>query len=139
MTPIFGFLFFLALTLVSLGVVFVTGHRANLRVHIPMVVVTVFMLGATILYAERLGETLDLEAAGVIYPIHLFFAKTTTVAYLLPVITGVMTLRDRGRRKLHGKIAWTVLVLTVVTAATGTWMAVKAPALEKSEATASLD
>lgn len=129
MTPTVGFLLFLGLTLVTLAAVFVTGLRAQRRRHIPLVVVTVVLLGVTIYYAEQLGKLLDLEQAGWIYPVHLWMAKATVVAYLLPVATGVATLRNPARRKLHGRIAWLVLLLTILTAATGTWMVAAAPAL----------
>lgn len=129
MSPIAGFLTFLILTLVGLGGVFWTGLHRQRRRHIPLVFTTVVFLGLAILYAERLGQGLDLEKAGLIYPVHLVFAKTTTVAYLAPILSGFATLRDPGRRGLHGKLAWAVLVLTVITAITGTWMVWAAPAL----------
>lgn len=117
-----GFLVFLALTLALLGVVVVTGLKARRRVHLPAVALAVASLGVTIYYAERLGDGYDLEAAGWIYPVHLTIAKITTAAYLLPVITGIGTLRRPTRRPLHRKVAFLVLGLTVLTAVTGTAM-----------------
>ena len=84
---------------------------------------------ADAVYDRLYRELLDLEQAGWIYPVHLWMAKATVVAYLLPVATGVATLRNPARRKLHGRIAWLVLLLTILTAATGTWMVAAAPAL----------
>ena len=129
MTALVGFLTFLVVTLAFLGAVVVTGLKAKRKAHIPLVVCTVISLLVTIYFAEKLGESYDLEAAGAIYPIHLAIAKIATVSYLLPVITGVMTLKNPGRRKLHGKIAFAVIGLTVVTAITGTWMVMASPPL----------
>lgn len=129
MTPLVGFLVFLAVTLALLGGVVATGLRAQRRKHIPLVVLTVAALLTTIYYAEQLGKTLDLEAAGWIYPVHLKLAVTATVAYLLPVVTGVMTIRNAKHRKLHGRVAFAVITLTVLTAITGTWMVIAAPPL----------
>ena len=84
--------------------------------------ITVISLGITIYFAERLGELYDLESAGRITPIHLMLAKITVGAYLLPVVTGLWTIKDARRRKLHGKIAYLVLALTVATAVTGVMM-----------------
>ncbi len=127
-----GFLSFLVLTLIALGGVFVTGRQARRRRHIPLVVVTVAFLGTTIYFAEKLGEGLDLDEAGRIVPIHLTLAKLATLAYLVPVITGLATIRNSARRKLHGRVALVVLLLTVLAAATGAWMVFTAPALSSS-------
>ena len=129
MTALVGFLTFLVVTLAFLGAVVVTGLKAKRKAHIPLVVCTVISLLVAIYYAEKLGESYDLEAAGAIYPIHLTIAKIATLSYLLPVITGVMTLKNPSRRKLHGKIAFAVIGLTVVTAITGTWMVMASPPL----------
>ena len=117
-----GFLLFLAITLAFLGAVVYTGFKARRRQHIPLVICAVISLGITIYYAEQLGTLYDLESSGRIYPIHLFLAKTTTACYLLPVIFGVLTIRDRKWLKLHRKVAFFVLLMTVLTAATGSAM-----------------
>jgi hypothetical protein len=117
-----GFLGSLALTLVALGVVFASGLKARLRVHLPAVACAVALLVTTIWYAEQLGREYDLEAAGAIKPVHLTLAKLATAAYLAPLSTGVMTWRNRRWRKLHRVAAFATLFLTVAAAATGTWM-----------------
>ena len=117
-----GFVLFLAITLVFLGGVVFTGFKARRRAHIPLVFCAVVSLGITIYYAEQLGTLYDLESAGSVYPIHLFFAKTTTASYLVPLILGPLTIRDRKWLDLHRRVAFVVLFLTVVTAATGTAM-----------------
>jgi hypothetical protein len=53
-------------------------------------------LGATIWYAEGMGEHYDLAHAGWITPVHLWIAKTTTLAYLLPITTGILTCATRA-------------------------------------------
>jgi len=117
-----GFILFLGLTLVALGVTVVTGFKARRKIHLPAVATSVVLLLVTIYYAEQLGTLYDLEAAGAIYPIHLFFAKTTTPAFLLPIITGVRTIKHGGMIRWHRNVAFLVLLLTVITAATGAAM-----------------
>jgi len=119
LTPTIGFLASLGLTLVFLGCAVVTGYKAKRKWHLSSVASAVLMLVATIYYALELGELYDLESAGVITPIHLNMAKVNTAAYLLPVVTGLRTLKNPKGRKLHGRVAWAVLILTVFTAATG--------------------
>jgi heme A synthase len=121
-TATVGFVLFLLVTLALLGGVVATGLAAKRRLHLPLVVLAVASLGVTIFYAEQLGREYDLEAAGWITPVHLTLAKITTLAYLLPIATGIATIRDGKRRPMHRKVAFAVLALTVLTAATGTWM-----------------
>jgi len=120
-TP-FGFVLFLFVTLMFLGAVVVTGIRGRRRIHIVLVACALAALGTTIYFAERLGEIYDVQTAGVITPIHLTLAKVTTLAYLLPIVTGVLTWRNISWKPLHAKFAYTVLALTVLTAVTGTIM-----------------
>jgi len=117
------------LTVVLLLSVAWTGHKARRSLHLKLVVVTVASLAFTIFVAERLGRNYDLDAAGRIYPIHMFLAKTATASYLLPVVTGIATLRNQRFRRLHGRIALVVILLTVSAAVTGTWMILQAPPL----------
>lgn len=124
-----GFLGSLALTLCGLGLVFWSGVRARMRVHLPAVACTVALLGLTIWFAERLGHEYDLETAGAIKPVHLALAKLATAAYLLPLSTGVLTWRNRRWRALHLVAACTTLLLTVAAAVTGTWMVLAAEPL----------
>lgn len=122
MDTVTGFLLFLALTLVALGVTVVSGFKARRKIHIPAVATSVVLLLVTIYYAEQLGTQYDLESAGAIYPIHLFFAKTSTPAYLLPIITGIRTLKHPATIVWHKRLAFLVLILTVLSAGTGTAM-----------------
>lgn len=132
MTITTGFLGSLALTLVALGVTFWSGHNARLRVHLPAVACSVALLLVTIWYAEQLGREYDLEAAGRIKPVHLTLAKLATAAYLAPLVTGVMTWRNRRWRNVHRIAAFATLLLTVAAAATGTWMVFAAEPLDPS-------
>lgn len=129
MTPDVGFVAFLALTLVLLGLVVATGLRARRRWHIPLVACALAALGTTIYFAEKMGEHYDLASAGPITRIHLWIAKITTLAYLLPVATGIRTIFDARMRRWHRRVAFLVLALTVVTAITGTWMILAAERL----------
>ena len=134
MTPGQGFLGFLVVTLALLGGVVWTGYRDNRPIHITLVVSAVASLGVTIYFAEKLGELYDLESAGWIYPVHLAIAKTCTVAYVLPVITGILTIKKSSNLRLHRISAFTVLGLTVLTAVTGTWMVFASERLEVTNA-----
>lgn len=122
MDPVTGFSLFLGLTVVLLGVDVITGLRGMLPLHLFSVAATLASLGLAIFYAEKLGKLYDLEAAGVITPIHLTLAKITTASYLLMVVTGIQTLRDRAKRRVHRGAALVVLTLTVITAGTGVTM-----------------
>ena len=86
--------------------------------------------GATIYYAEKMGEFYDLEAAGWVYPFHLLIAKVTIASYLVVIGSGLATIKQSSRRRTHGRIAYSVIVLTVLTAITGTWMILAATPLE---------
>ncbi len=122
-----GFVLFLVLTVSLLGVVVVTGRTGRRRAHLATVITTVLSLGITIWFAEQLGELYDLESAGWITPVHLLIAKITVFAYLPPIITGWLTFRGRqGLRKIHARFAYLVLLLTVLTAVTGTAMILSA-------------
>ena len=117
-----GFIAFFALTLAGLAATVLTGLKARVRIHIACVVTTVALLGITIFFAEQLGERYDLESAGAITPVHLALAKIATASYLLPVVSGVATLRNRRWRRVHLTLAVITLTLTVGAAGTGTAM-----------------
>jgi hypothetical protein len=126
LTPDQGFVVFLVTTVALLAVVILTGLRAQRRVHILCVVLMFAALGVTIVYAEKLGEEYDLESAGAITPIHLTLAKVTTIGYLLPVVTGIRATRNPAGRKLHGRLAFTLVAMTLLTTATGLAMVLRA-------------
>ena len=134
MTPGIGFITFLVVTLALLGGVVWTGYREGRKLHIALVVCAVASLGVTIYYAEKLGELYDLESAGWIYPFHLAVAKICTVAYLLPVITGILTIRKASNLRVHRIAAFLVLGFTVLTAVTGTWMVLASERLDGASA-----
>lgn len=122
MSPLAAFALSFALTLVLLGAVVATGKRRIIKVHIACVALTLGSLAWTIYQALELGKVYDLDSAGIITDIHLNLAKLTTLAYLLPLVTGVRTYFVPTTRSLHKKCAYIVLVLTVVTAVTGVTM-----------------
>jgi hypothetical protein len=115
-----------------LGATLVTGFRAKRKLHIPLVALTVASLVWAIVMAERTGQLYDLEAAGRIKDVHLALAKTATLAYLLPLATGIATLRNPRRRALHKKCAFLAVALTLLAFGTGTWMMLKAEKLAPS-------
>ncbi len=122
-----GFITFLSLTLALLGAVVAMGKLARRAAHITLVVLALGSLGVTIFFAEKLGELYDLESAGAITPVHLFLAKLTVVSYVLPVCTGIWTVRNKERALAwHRRAAYSVLALTVLTAITGTCMVLAA-------------
>ena len=123
-----GFLLFLVLTVVWLGVVVWTGRTGRFPLHLLFVALALFSLGMAIVYAPRLGELYDLDAAGWITPFHLTLAKVTTVLYVLPLVTGPMTWRDPRHRAVHRRAAWLVLGMTVLSTVTGAAMLLAAPA-----------
>ena len=129
MTPAPGFLTFLCVTLVCLGGAVVTGRAAKRKVHLSWVTGAVIGLATTIHYAKELGELYDLEAAGWIYPFHLLLAQVTSGAYLVVIGSGIATIKKASRRKTHGRIAYSVLFLTVMSAITGIWMLLSATPL----------
>ena len=130
MSPAIGFLLFLGVTLTGLTGAVITGRAARRKAHFCWVATAVVSLGVTIYYAEQLGKLYDLEAAGWIYPFHLLLAKVTTASYLVVIGSGLATLKNSSRRKTHGRIAYSVLVLTTMTAITGTWMILAASPLD---------
>ncbi|MBK7642933.1 MAG: hypothetical protein IPJ19_07760 [Planctomycetes bacterium] len=124
-----GFVVFLLLTLACLAGAVSTGLRAWRRRHLACVAGAVACLVATIYYALALGHLYDLDAAGWITPVHKTMAKVATASYLLPVVSGVRTIFHPPTRRLHRKIAFLVLSLTIATALTGTWMLLASPRL----------
>lgn len=129
MTPGAGFLVSFGLTLVTLAIVFATGLRAKRRWHVVSVLATVASLGATVYFAKQLAFVYDLDAAGWITPLHLALARVNTFAFLLPIATGVRTVFVPRTRRFHKQIAFIVLGMTIVTAATGGIMLWLAPRL----------
>ncbi len=127
MTPTVGFPVSLGVTVLLLVCVVITGLGGRVKLHIPLVFATVLALATAIFFAEKLGKLFDLAATGTLWTVHLALAKTATAAYLLPITTGVLTLRDRKHRRLHFWCAMITLALTVATAITGTWMISVAP------------
>jgi hypothetical protein len=129
MTASSRFVLFLLLTLALLGCVVLTGRRAQRRAHLGFVALAIAALGATIWCAVLLGDHYDLESAGFVTPLHLAVAKFTTLAYLAPLVLGYLTTRDRKWFAWHRRAAYAVLLLTLVTSVTGTWMLLAAERL----------
>ena len=129
MSALTGFCLFLLLTLGFLAGAVSTGLRAMRRVHLVCVGSALTCLGLAIHYALGVGKLYDLAAAGWITPVHMWMAKVATASYLLPIASGLRTIYHPPTRKLHRKIAFLVLSLSVATAITGTWMLLAAKRL----------
>jgi len=129
LSALVGFCLFLLLTLGFLAGAVSSGLRAKRRVHLLCVSGAVACLAIAINRALALGQHYDLAAAGWITPVHMWMAKIATASYLLPVVSGVRTIYHPPTRKLHRKIAFLVLSLTVATAISGTWMLLAADPL----------
>lgn len=127
MNPEPTFLGFLGLTVALLIAVAITGKRGRLRAHLVLVFAALCSLALAIYFALQVGQRYDLEAAGAITPIHMTMARVATASYLLPLVTGLLTLRDRRHRRLHGRFAAVVVVLTVAATVTGALMLLMAP------------
>lgn len=127
MSPGAGFVVWFSVTLTFLSLVVWTGLRARRAFHLSFVACAVGSLWVTVLYAYDLGKVYDLPAAGWITPFHLTLAKVNTACLLLPVITGVRTLFVPATLRWHRRVAFAVLGMTLVTAATGGLMLYLSP------------
>jgi hypothetical protein len=116
-------------TVVFLTVVVVTGLRGRITVHIPCVLATLVSLVIAIVYALELGKIYDLPGTGAIFTVHMAVAKLAAASYVLPVITGIRTLKSRVHRRTHFRAAMFVLAMTAAASITGTWMLVAAQKL----------
>ena len=124
MSPDLGFPLFLGVTVLLLGGAVFTGFRAKLPLHLTFVVSAVASLCAAIYFAILLGDLYDLETAQPITFIHLWIAKFATLSFLLPLVTGLRTLRKRTpkNKRAHLVCAMIAVVLTVAATVTGAWM-----------------
>jgi len=122
----------LGVTVLVLAVTVVTGLKAIRRVHLTFVALSLVSLGVSVYFAERLGRHYDLESAGLVTTIHLTLARVTTAGFLLPLVTGFLTLKNPLRRRLHGRVVFLILALVVVTLVFGVWMIVAAEPLQGS-------
>lgn len=119
----------LCVTLLLVVLALVTGRRGRRRAHVRTVLAVFASLLVTILCAERLGRSYDLQAAGMITPVHLTLAKITTLAFLGPVATGLWLWRDPRGRTWHRRTVALALGLTTAALVTGTWMILAAEPL----------
>ena len=124
MSPDFGFPLFLAVTVAFLIGAIVTGFKARIPVHLTCVAGALVSLCLAIWFAIQLGPLYDLETAQPITDVHLLIAKLATFSFVLPLISGIATLRERSpkHRKRHLVCAMIAVVLTVAATVTGAWM-----------------
>ena len=122
MSPEYGFLGALLTTVALLvGAVF-TGRARKIRAHVGFAAASVMCLAVAIVFALKVGELYDLEAAGRITPIHLALARITTVSFLWPVLTGPLAAWKKVNPKVHRAGAYLALVLTLASTVTGLMM-----------------
>ena len=126
MNPMIEFALAFLLTLAALVGVLWTGLQWQVKrrrgLHLGLVTLTVALLVWTIAAALRLGVGYDLESAGPIYPVHMLLAKLATLALLVPVLTGISTLRSGKRHRFHRMAAFSAFGMIVLSAGTGIWM-----------------
>ena len=129
MSPLVGFFTALGLTVVFLLSAAWTGHRHKRVAHVILVGLSVLGLGSAIVYALKLGELYDLEAAGWITPVHLNLARVTTAAFLIPITLGFLAWRKARWRAAHARAGWIVILATVTAVVTGAIMLYRAEPL----------
>ncbi|QDV05692.1 hypothetical protein Poly30_11920 [Planctomycetes bacterium Poly30] len=122
MSPVYGFLGALLVTVGMLVGAAITGRKRKIPMHIAFVTAAVSGLGVAIYFALKVGELYDLEKAGMITPIHLTLARVTTAAYLWPLVTGPLAMRGKIRPRIHHFGAYVALVLTLAATVTGVMM-----------------
>ena len=93
-----------------------------IRAHVRFVLLAVTGLAVAIVFALRVGELYDLEAAGRITPIHLGLARFTTFLYLWPLTTGPLAHFGKVPRSVHRLGAWLALLSTLAATVTGVMM-----------------
>ena len=122
MEPVPAFLTALVTTVVFLVGAAVMGRKRLIKQHVILVGCAVVSLGVAIVFALRVGEIYDLEAAGAITPIHLNLARITTAAYLWPLLTGPLAVKGRVSPRVHRTGAYVAIVLTLAATVTGALM-----------------
>ena len=134
MSPLLTFVLAFGLTLAALVVTLVTGLRWRVKrrraLHIGSVVVALGCFVWTVAVAYRLGKLYDLPAAGWIYPVHMFLARSATLCLLLPTISGIAILMGSGGHARHRKLAFFTFAMVVLAAVTGVWMLLMSPRIE---------
>ena len=119
MSPETNFILSLVATVALLVAVVATGLKARRRQHLILVACALIGLLTTIYFAEKLGEHYNLDSAGRITPVHLMLAKIATYSFVLPLVTGLITLRKPRWRRRHRWCALLTLTLTLAAAGTG--------------------
>ncbi|MFT6362535.1 MAG: hypothetical protein ACJAZ8_000941 [Planctomycetota bacterium] len=116
---------FLCTVLALVGVLW-TGFRWRVKrrraLHLSLVGLSIAFLVWTIIAAFRLGEGYDLHSAGTIYFVHMFLARLATACLMLPIITGIITLRTGKLHRYHRQCAIAAFTIIVLAAITGIWM-----------------
>jgi len=123
------FLVALALTVLLLVALVVTGHKGQRSAHYALVVLTLASLVWAVREAEVYGQGLVFEgAAESVRTIHFVFVGCVLALLPVMVVTGVRLARveDPARRRLHAKMAYAFLVMVLVTCTLGAAMTMMA-------------
>src|SRR5690606_29117886 len=101
-----------------------SGATRRRRAHLVLAPLAIAMLTVTVLLTERLARALRFPEPDLCF--HLVCAKTAAFLLLPVVVTGLLTLRDRGPRergpgwrRLHRACVVTFLVAVVIATGTG--------------------
>ena len=115
--PVSEFVGVLGATLVFLGLDIWSGRTHRRRTHVVCVTITIPLLTIAVLYAEEVGSYWNFPRIPLW--IHLGFAYSASVAALVAVVSGLLHIRGKIRRKSHARLAWTFVALAVCAVSTG--------------------
>jgi len=127
--PLFGWALF---TVLALVVTVVTGIRGMRGPHYAWVIVTLAGLAVAIRVAGDVGSQLVFEGlADTAKTIHFWAVGLDFLVLPIAAISGIRLARasaadEPGRRALHRKAAWALVVLLVITVILGTTMTLTA-------------
>ncbi|RKY18358.1 MAG: hypothetical protein DRQ55_13585 [Planctomycetota bacterium] len=127
------FLISLALTVLCLGAVVITGRAGKRGAHYALVMAALTSLCWAIYEARIVGEGLVFEgAASSVRTVHFVAVAVVFLSLPLLALSGVRLHRveSEARRSLHRKLALTFLVAVIATCVLGTAMTLMATPLE---------
>ncbi|MCA8954665.1 MAG: hypothetical protein KDC87_01245 [Planctomycetes bacterium] len=115
-----GFLVSLLLTVVALVLTLVSGKTGHRRAHLARAIITVLLLGTTVVFALLLGEVRQFPAREM--GIHKIFSRTGV--FLVPpiVLTGALLWRRPTWRTAHRVCVLLFLLAVLGAASTGLWV-----------------
>ena len=117
-----GFYAVFLTTVVIVAITAMLGRLGRRAPHLSAALVSALALAYTVYLAENLGRAWVIPRSALV--IHLIFANSGALAFLVVVFTGARLWRrdDPGRRRLHRRMVVLFLVMVVLAGSTGTWM-----------------